>query len=224
MAAPTRVRYDADPCRSDGTSTRSAVAEPSDLVGRHIADRSTGDGELGRRGPDRAWTRGRRARWRCGGRVSSASSSTPTAAPAMAKSPWRRAISRTAKPHRPVHTGQRIPDEQLVGLERRAPEPGEEVGGGDRPAGPEARWPPARRRAPSATAGYSRGGVGVGDRAADRASVADLEVPDERRGAGQERHRGRDLGVGLRPRPPSCRPRPTARRPAARCPSAPPPG
>ena len=38
---------------------------------------------------------------------SSPSSSTATAAPAMAKSPWRRANSSMAKPMRPPHTGNR---------------------------------------------------------------------------------------------------------------------
>ena len=40
--------------------------------------------------------------------ASSSSSSTAATAPAMAKSPWRRANSATPNPHRPRHTGKEI--------------------------------------------------------------------------------------------------------------------
>ena len=44
--------------------------------------------------------------------------------------------------------------------------------------------------------GVLGGGVGVGDRTADGAAVADLGVPDERRRLGEQRHGTHDLGVG----------------------------
>ena len=37
----------------------------------------------------------------------------------------------------------------------------------------------------------------MGERPADRAAVADLEVPDQRDGAGQERHEPSDIGIVL---------------------------
>ena len=65
-----------------------------------------------------------------------------------------------------------------------------------------------RRRAPDAAhldlgvqrhghRGQFRGRVGVGERPAQRAAVADLEVPDVRRRPGQQRHRGADGLVPL---------------------------
>ena len=52
---------------------------------------------------------------------SSSSSSTATVAPAMAKSPWRRANSCTAKPQRPDHTGNAHRGEDLVGVQATSP-------------------------------------------------------------------------------------------------------
>ena len=51
------------------------------------------------------------------------------------------------------------------------------------------------------------GRVGVGDRPADRAAVADLEVADQRRGRGQERHVAMSLPTSTSPGGPSHRPR-----------------
>ncbi len=125
-------------------------------------------------------------------------SSTSTAAttPVSAKSPLRRATSSTAKPVRPDHTGKCTAREDLVLADGRGPRADEELG--------------RRDRAGAARAGdlelgvererdrrQLRRGVGVGDRATDRAPVADLEVTDERDGLGEQRHRLTGGGVVL---------------------------
>jgi hypothetical protein len=79
-------------------------------------------------------------------------------------------------------------DQQLVGRHRRGPQAGEEVGGGD------GARPPHRQHVELGVEGQGDGRVlggrvGVGQRAADRAPVADLRVADERRDPGQQRHR-----------------------------------
>ena len=94
----------------------------------------------------------------------------------------------TASPHREAHR-----DEQLVGCRarsstcrRRSRRP--------RPCAARRLDPTSSNSAPSAiaTAGYSDAGIGVGQRAADRAAVADLEVADQRRRPRDQRHgRGR---------------------------------
>ena len=74
--------------------------------------------------------------------------------------------------------------------------PEEELGGRD-PAGAAGPATSSSASSASATAGSSGGGVGVGDRATDRAPVADLEVADERDRLGEQRHRLPGRGVVL---------------------------
>ena len=102
--------------------------------------------------------------------------------PASAKSPLRRATSSTAKPARPGHDGEVHRDRgsrrrrrSWSTCRRRTRTPGRvrvPLGAGDLELGVERERDrrQLRRR------------IGVRDRAADRAPVADLEVPDERHG------------------------------------------
>ncbi len=87
-----------------------------------------------------------------------------------------------AGPHREPHAG-----EQLVVRQGRGPQPLEEVVDGDVAA------TSGRGGLDGGIEGQSHrrvlgGRVGVGHRATERAAVADLEVSDERRGPGQQRH------------------------------------
>ena len=66
--------------------------------------------------------------------------------------------------------------------------------------------------------GVLGGGSAWAMRAADRAAVADLEVPDERRGPGEERHGVGHLGRALDRRLGRAGADPTSRRCVARCP------
>ena len=151
----------------------------------------------------------------------SSASCTATAAPAMAKSPCRRANSSTAKPHRPDQIGNDTPTSSSSGSRAVDQRPVKKSARRDRAATARARGPRSRRRAPSATAGYSAAGSAWAIEPPTVPAVADLEVPDERRRLGDERRRRRhvgavlDLGVGR------ARADPAARRSAARCPRRP---
>ena len=94
-------------------------------------------------------------------------------------------------PHREVDRG-----EDLVGLERGGPGALEEVGGRDaaRRAGAGGLELGVERERDRGQLG---GGVGMGDRTADGAAVADLEVADHRQRLGDERGRGGDGVVVL---------------------------
>ena len=120
----------------------------------------------------------------------SSSSSTATTAPARAKSPWRRASSSTAKPHRPSHTGKPTPTSSSSSARSVLQVPWKNSDAGI------VRRPARRLRLELGVEGQRHrrvlgGRVGVGDRAADGAAVADLEVADERRGPGEQRRRPR---------------------------------
>ena len=109
------------------------------------------------------------------------------ATPTMAQS-WARRLNFWNDQPAPATFGTRISVSSSSALERRLEEPGEEVGGGDDRArhGPRARdqVPPSA----SSTAGRSEAGIGVGDRAADGAPMADLGVADLAGGGRQDRH------------------------------------
>ena len=127
---------------------------------------------------------------------SSPSSSMPTVAPAIAKSPWRRANSSTAKPVRPIQIGNRTPTRSSSGSMLVLQRPSKKS---------RAAMVRRTRRRDDLHARVERQrdgrvlrrGVGVRDRSAERAAVADLEVADERRRLREQRHRGRDLGADL---------------------------
>ena len=126
--------------------------------------------------------------------LSAPSSWTATVAPAIAKSPWRRANSRKPNPLRRPHTGKPTAVRTSPGASDGLPQAGEEVGRG---------YPAGGRRRRGFDLGVQRqrdgrelaGGVAVGDRAAQRAAVADLEVADVGGDAGQQGHRARHVGV-----------------------------
>ena len=107
--------------------------------------------------------------------------------PARAKSPLRRAISSTANPARPGHTGKWTAGEDLVLADRGGPGADEELGGRDAagPAAPGDLELGVERQRDRRELGR---GVGVRDRPADGAAVADLEVTDQRDGLGEQRH------------------------------------
>jgi hypothetical protein len=104
MAAPTWVRYDADPCRFVEPCHRGLA----DVRGRQLVERLADDRHLGRRGapgcgaqPSNPMAQRETRSW--------SSSWTAASAPAIAKSPWRRENSCTANPDLPFHTGNRTP-------------------------------------------------------------------------------------------------------------------
>ena len=113
-----------------------------------------------------------------------------TTTPVSAKSPLRRAISSTTNPQRPSHTGKWTAVRTSSSLERGGPGAVEEVGGrdtaGDAGTG-DLELGVERER----DRGQLGGGVGVGDRTADGAAVADLEVTDHREGLGERAARPR---------------------------------
>ena len=127
------------------------------------------------------------------------SSSTAATTPVSAKSPLRRATSSTAKPVRPAHTGKctaassssspivvvHVPTKKsAAGLAPGAARPDDlELG--------------VERERHSGELGRR---VGVRDRPAHGATVADLEVADVRDGLGEQRH-GLDLRRRARPPP-----------------------
>ena len=80
---------------------------------------------------------------------SSSSSSTATVAPAIAKSPWRRANSSHREAGSPDHTGNRTARQDLVGRQRRLPQAGEEVGGRDLAGARATTSPRSSRRVPA---------------------------------------------------------------------------
>ncbi len=94
----------------------------------------------------------------------------------------------------PATLGTRISVRSSSGAEGRLQEPGEELGGGDGPL--PARAPGDERPAEGEDGGRQVGGrVAVGQRAADRAPVADLGVADEAGHVGQDRHLGQHVAV-----------------------------
>ncbi len=90
-----------------GPSPGRAVGEPADLLGVDARPTACPEGRgLGVRSPAAASIRGRAGRCAQRRTRSRPSSSRATVAPAMAKSPWRRASSSMAKPRRPIQTGR----------------------------------------------------------------------------------------------------------------------
>ena len=130
-----------------------------------------------------------KSRDRAPGRPGRRASSTAATAPAMAKSPWRRANSATPKPVRPgPHRERRSPVSSSSGSSAVDHTPVKKSAAGD---GAGARR--LRRTWNVGVEGEGHGRVlgrrvGVGQRAADRAPVADLEVADVRRGRAEQRH------------------------------------
>ena len=120
----------------------------------------------------------------------------PTVAPATAKSPWRRASSSTAKPLRAPRSGSPRATSSSSGSIVVLQNPVKKSRRGDGAAAAPRGHLDARVE--SERDGRVLGGrVGVGDRSAERAAVADLEMADERCGLGEQRHRGGDFGVRL---------------------------
>ena len=119
---------------------------------------------------------------------SSSSSSTATVAPAIAKSPCRRANSCTEKPHRPDHTGNPTAVRISSGCNEVSHSPVKNSGGRDLPAPARGRRldPRVERERDG---GVFRGGIGVRDGTAERAAGADLEVPDVRCRQREQRNR-----------------------------------
>ena len=189
IAAPTRAPVVRRSVQVRRAPIRApAMASRAELLGVDVADVP----HRGRRPrpprPAPASDPGRAARCRTAATRSSSSSSTATAAPAMAKSPWRRANSSIANPHRPCHTGKVTPVSSSSSPRAVVHRPVKKSAGGHRPpaGGRQHLELGVERERDGRVLG---GGVGVGERAADRAAVADLEVADERRGPGQQRDR-----------------------------------
>ena len=118
------------------------------------------------------------------------------ATPASAKSPWRRATSSIAKPLRVGHTGKRAATRSSSGPAAVVQVPTKKSSAASRRRAPPGLASSSSAPSATATAGYSDAGS-AGERSADRAAIADLEVPDERRGLGEQRHRGRDRRITL---------------------------
>ena len=164
------LRLDVSACRTAGPGSRHhRGSDPGSVVGRPLkigrnvvepAHRESAD----LLGGDLAYAGGRRRRPRPPtprsgvepspsspmphrATRSSLSSSTATVAPAIAKSPWRRANSSTAKPDRPPHTGNRTAVRISSDCQRRLPQAGEELGGRDLPGARATTPPPSSRRA-----------------------------------------------------------------------------
>jgi hypothetical protein len=110
---------------------------------------------------------------------------------AMSSGQLRHGEPAAGTPDRQVQGGH-----QLVGLERGQEGRHEELAGRDAPGAPgAARLDGGVER--ERDRGQLRGGVGVSQRPAERAAVADLEMPDVRRGPGQQRRGARDHLIPL---------------------------
>ena len=173
-----------------------ADREAADLGEVGVVGRAADQRLLGSSAPAPVWAPCRGTRSPRATPCPASSSWTPATTPASAKSPLRRAASSTANPLRPDHTGKWTAVRISSSPDQRRPGAEEEVGGldgagaartGDLEVGVERE---GHRR-------QLRRRVGVGDRPADRAAVADLEVSDERERLGQQGHRLTDGGVVL---------------------------
>ena len=127
---------------------------------------------------------------------SSRSSSTATVAPAIgevtvAAGELFDRVPAAATPHREGDAG-----EDLVVRQLGAPRPGEELRRRDG-AGTAWRLRFELRVEGQRDGGVLGGGVGMGERAADGAAIADLEMTDERCGAGEQRHAFREISRRL---------------------------
>ena len=166
--------------------------------GRRVGDRCRSSAASAVDRADAAWTPCRRARSRA--RADRAVVVELDGARRRRRARSRRGGERTRRPRSrsdPPTPGSATAVEQLVGLAarwsrcpRRSRRPG-------CVASPPVRPTSSSASSASATAGSSAAGVGVGDRAADRAAVADLEVADERQRLGEQRRGGGDVGVVL---------------------------
>ena len=185
IAAPTRRRYAAEPWRSDGTdvergrsrgrppraASTSAIGAPTTASSAALARCGVG---AETEEPDAAATDAIRLVELDGDR-GPGDGEVAVAAGELARRRTR---------DRPDRTGNDDGGEQLVVGDRRRPEAGEELGGGD---GPDAAGRAdlelgvERQR----HGGVLGGRVGVGQRPADGAPVADLEVADQRASPGR---------------------------------------
>ena len=188
------VRYDADPCRSVGMSSSPVIAAwPISSA----ASSSTGlptDRLLGRGGAPGC---GAQTQQPDGAAAYSvfvielhSGQHTGDREIAMAARKFVHRESRSAVPHRKSDTGQ-----HFVRRDRGFPQTGEEVRCRSLP--PSTRREHLDHRIQSKSDGrVFAGGVGMRDRSAQGATVADLEVTDERRHLGQQRTRLADLRIG----------------------------
>ena len=172
-------------------SSSPAIANSPSSSACQIGDRPTGDGRLGRRRPAGCRAQAQQADGAAADPVIVVEFDGGDRAGdrevAVAAGELLDREAAPSRPHRESHSEQ-----DLVGRQRGLPHPGEEF------AGRDAAPPGGRERLDLRVEGQRDGrvlggGVGVGDRAADRAAVADLEVTDQRGGPGQQRDRGADL-------------------------------